>query len=290
MPSFKNTKNRFLAILHKRYRLTIRAADTFEQKFSITFTGLGFLVFNALMVLLLVVGTILLIGFTQLREYIPGYGSLNTHARLIQLNLRTDSLAKELRNKDLYITNIRNIIEGKELVDFVADTVTRPPIIVDELQKSPEDSILRVEMQRLIALQPASPTVNLQAQDRISRFYFFPPVRGLVTNHFAPSRDHYGIDLVSNPNQPVKATLDGTILFAINTIETGNTIAIQHASNLVSVYKHLDVLLKKQGDRVSVGEVIGIIGNTGILSTGAHLHFELWHQGVPVNPFDYIVF
>lgn len=290
MPNFKNTKNKFLALLNKRYRLAIRNAETFEQKFFITFTGLGFLVFNGLLVILLVSGTILLIGFTPLREYIPGYGSLQTHARLMQLNLRTDSLARELRNKDLYITNIRNIVEGKELVDFVADSLIEPPIIVDELQRSPEDSILRMEMQRLIALQPASTSVNVQAQERISRFFFFPPVRGLITNHFSPSRGHFGIDMVSNPTEPIKATLDGTILFANKTIETGNTIAIQHASNLVSIYKHLDVILKKQGDRVSSGEVIGIIGNTGILSTGPHLHFELWYQGVPVNPIDYVIF
>ncbi len=290
MPSFINTKKRFLAILHKRYRLTIRAAETFEQKFTITFTGLGFLVFNGLMALLLVVGTILLIGFTQLREYIPGYGSLETHARLMQLNLITDSLAKELQSKELYITNIRNIIEGKEVVEMVTDSVSEAPIIVDELQKSPEDSILRIEMQRLIAMQPSGSKISPHGQERMSRFYFFPPVRGLVTNHFAPTKGHYGIDLVSNPNDPIKATLDGTILFAKNTIETGNTIAIQHASNLVSIYKHLDILLKKQGDMVKAGEVVGIIGNTGVLSTGSHLHFELWYQGVAVNPFDYIVF
>jgi len=290
MPTPNKTKNRFIAILHKRYRLTIRHAETFEQKFSITFTGLGFLVFNGLLFFLLVAGTILLIGFTQLREYIPGYGSLRTHGRLMELSLRTDSLANELRMKENFILNIQNIVEGKDIVDFETDTIKEPPIIVDVLERSPEDSILRVEMQRLTALQPTLPVEGFQGRERISQFFFFPPVRGLITNFFLPARGHFGIDLVANANEPIKATLEGSVLFAQNNIETGNTIAIQHANNIISIYKHLAVMLKRQGDRVNTGEVIGIIGNTGLLSTGLHLHFELWYQGVPVNPQDFIVF
>jgi murein DD-endopeptidase MepM/ murein hydrolase activator NlpD len=139
-------------------------------------------------------------------------------------------------------------------------------------------------------LQPTLPRATNQVRDRISHFYFFPPVRGLITNYFSPLKGHFGLDLVANPNEPIKATLEGSVLFANNSIETGNTIAIQHANNLVSIYKHLDVMLKKQGDKVETGEVIGIIGDTGILSSGPHLHFELWYQGEPVNPLDYIVF
>jgi murein DD-endopeptidase MepM/ murein hydrolase activator NlpD len=124
----------------------------------------------------------------------------------------------------------------------------------------------------------------------VSQFFFFPPINGLITNYFNPAQNHFGVDIVAGSGTPIKATLDGTIIFAGWTLSSGYTLAIQHANNLVSVYKHNDVLLKREGNYVKAGEAIAIIGNTGTFSTGIHLHFELWFNGNPINPIDYIVF
>jgi murein DD-endopeptidase MepM/ murein hydrolase activator NlpD len=115
-------------------------------------------------------------------------------------------------------------------------------------------------------------------------------LKGIITNNYDPSGKHYGVDIVAAKNAAIKSTLDGTVIFAEWTLQTGYTIAVQHQDNLISVYKHNSVLLKKEGDYVTAGAVIAIIGETGELTTGPHLHFELWYDGSPVNPRDYMVF
>jgi murein DD-endopeptidase MepM/ murein hydrolase activator NlpD len=124
----------------------------------------------------------------------------------------------------------------------------------------------------------------------ISSFYFFTPVKGTITSQFAPKTKHYGIDIVAAPNEVIKSTLDGTVVLADWTSETGYIIAVQHSNNLFSIYKHNSALLKNTGDFVKAGEVLAIIGNTGELTSGPHLHFELWYNGSPVNPVDYMTF
>nr|WP_262909872.1 M23 family metallopeptidase [Maribellus sp. CM-23] len=120
--------------------------------------------------------------------------------------------------------------------------------------------------------------------------HFFVPVKGVVTEHFNSSSDHFGIDLVSEANARISSVLNGTVIFSGWTLKTGYSIYVQHEGNLVSVYKHNSELLKNEGDQVSAGEAIAIIGNTGELSTGPHLHFELWHDGKALNPEHYIDF
>jgi murein DD-endopeptidase MepM/ murein hydrolase activator NlpD len=115
-------------------------------------------------------------------------------------------------------------------------------------------------------------------------------VNGIVTNSFKGSENHFGTDIVAGPNEVVKATLDGTIILSTWTIETGNVVQIQHDNDLISVYKHNAEILKNMGKRVKAGEPIAIIGNSGELTTGPHLHFELWYKGKPVNPEEYITF
>ena len=129
-----------------------------------------------------------------------------------------------------------------------------------------------------------------QAIGGISQIHFFPPVKGLVTNSFNSLADHYGTDIVAASNEVVKATLEGTVIMATWTLETGWVIQIQHKNNLISIYKHNAELLKRVGDFVEVGEAIAIIGNSGELTTGPHLHFELWYLGIPLDPEDYISF
>ena len=126
---------------------------------------------------------------------------------------------------------------------------------------------------------------------RIAELYFTPPLRGgYITAEFQPSKKHYGIDITAPKNTPIQSAMDGTVIISDWTLETGNIIGIQHKNNLVSFYKHNSVLLKKVGSFVKAGEAVAIIGNTGQLSDGPHLHFEIWHNSQPVNPTNYINF
>ncbi|MEE4177328.1 MAG: M23 family metallopeptidase [Bacteroides sp.] len=290
MPQKPEKKRSFFKKLHDKYRLVLMNDDTFEEKLSFRLTRFNVFIFFGALAIFLVVATTYLIAFTPLREYIPGYGDFNTRQVLRELTLRADSLETSLRQKDFYIENIRNIIEGREIVEEMPDTLDNPTFYgFEDLPHSPEDSILRAEMESMGQFGTSLTAMEILPEHNINQFYFFPPIKGVVTNYFDPASEHFGIDLVADPNEAIKATLDGTVIFAGWTIQTGYTVGIQHSNNLISVYKHNSVLLKQIGNTVKAGDVIAIIGNTGILSTGPHLHFELWSNGNPVDPLDYII-
>jgi murein DD-endopeptidase MepM/ murein hydrolase activator NlpD len=131
---------------------------------------------------------------------------------------------------------------------------------------------------------------NRSGSGSISNFFFFTPIQGIISNGYNPANRHFGIDIVSKMNEAVKSVLDGTVILSAWTLQTGNIIAVQHQSNIISVYKHNSVLLKKEGDNVKAGDPIAIVGESGEMQTGPHLHFELWYNGNPVNPREYISF
>lgn len=207
--------------------------------------------------------------------------------------LRADSLEENLKNKDLYLYNLKNIMDGKEVV---AKLPEKPDSSTNKysnisFSKSKEDSMLRVEVEKQDKYSiAASDNSTGSTISSISSFLFFTPLKGMITNNFNPEEDHFGIDIVAAKDEAIKATLDGSVIFSEWILKTGYTIAIQHEGNLISVYKHNSALLKKEGDDVKAGEVVAIIGETGELSSGPHLHFELWYNGTPVNPRDYMVF
>ena len=277
--------------LKSRYRLVVMNDETYEEKASFNLRPLNVFVTLGLSIILLVILTTFLIAFTALREYIPGYADLKTQRRVFNLVLRTDSMEKELAARDLYIANIRNVINGTAGVDQV-NPLSGDPAKYDtihKLRKSQEDSMLRAEIESRDQYS-LSVGDNGSVVNSIRSFLFFPPLKGTVTNRFDPVIRHYGVDIVSKPDEVIKATLDGTVLLANFTSETGWVIGIQHSNNLFSWYKHNSALLKKVGDFVKAGEVIAVIGNSGELSSGPHLHFELWFIGSAVDPQKYVSF
>ncbi len=277
--------------LKSRYRLVVMNDETYEEKASFNLRPLNVFVTLGLSIILLVILTTFLIAFTALREYIPGYADLKTQRRVFNLVLRTDSMEKELAARDLYIANIRNVINGTAGVDQV-NPLSGDPAKYDtihKLRKSQEDSMLRAEIESRDQYS-LSVGDNGSVVNSIRSFLFFPPLKGTVTNRFDPVIRHYGVDIVSKPDEVIKATLDGTVLLANFTSETGWVIGIQHSNNLFSWYKHNSALLKKVGDFVKAGEVIAVIGNSGELSSGPHLHFELWFNGSAVDPQKYVSF
>jgi murein DD-endopeptidase MepM/ murein hydrolase activator NlpD len=288
----KNRWQRFTKKLHDKYRLVIMNDSTFERKFSFrlsrlnAFTGLGTLV------IVLVVATTFLIAYTPLREYIPGYGDVSMQKGLYTLMNKADSLQKEIVLREMYVQKIKDVIEGK---DLSLKDVPKPPDTGKSKYKnivitpSKEDSLLRMEFENNNQYDLMS-SGNKGGSSSISNFFFFTPIQGVISNGYNPANRHFGIDIVSKKNEAVKSVLDGTVILSAWTLQTGNIIAVQHQSNIISVYKHNSVLLKKEGDNVKAGDPIAIVGESGEMQTGPHLHFELWYNGNPVNPREYISF
>lgn len=288
MNDFKDKPKKFQRLKNK-YRLVILNDDTFEEKVSLRLSRLNVFVVVGLSSLVLILLVIMLIAFTPLREFIPGYANVTVRKQGVENYLKTDSLELALANNNMYLENLKHIIQG-EPIEYSQESVVDSTVNYDNIKDKPieEDSILRnmiesEEKYNLFSSAGSNP-------GKISSFIFFTPLKGSVTNRFNIKKDHYGIDLVAPKNEAIKATLDGTVIFAEWTAETGYVIQLQHADNIVSIYKHNSVLHKKVGDKVKAGEVVAIIGNSGELSTGPHLHFELWYNGIPINPEDYMMF
>ena len=282
-------KTGFFSGWRSRYKLVFLNEDTFEERASFHLRPFSIFIITGITVILLIVFTTLLIAFTGLREYIPGYSDVKMKRQLFTLMQRSDSMQLALNARDLYIDNIRNIVNGN-LKDEASEKKSSQGAKFDTVQtlkKSREDSLLRREIE---TSDQYSLKKNPASSSGISSFLFFPPVKGMVTNRFNANARHLGIDIAGQPNESVKATLEGTVILSNFTSETGWVIGIQHPNNLFSFYKHNSALLKKTGDFVKAGEVIAIIGNSGELSTGPHLHFELWYNGGAIDPQKYIAF
>lgn len=280
--------------LRKKYRVVVYNNDTYEEKAHFKFTLLAFLNIVLISSVLLIIMVTCLIAFTPLREYIPGYTDVSLNRRVYEMERRADSMELVFKQKDLYINNIKKIVMGD---DFSSDSInslltkssnTNFNNIADK--KSKEDSIFRLEYENETRNNLFKHEIISDIPAEYKLVAFFSPMTGIVTNHFNREEKHFGIDIVADNNSVIKATADGTVVYSDWTVDNGYCIGIQHNGNLFSVYKHNAVLLKDDGDFVSAGEPIAIYGNSGSLSTGPHLHFEIWYNGTPLNPEDYISF
>lgn len=273
--------------LFHKYRLVILNEDTFEERLSYKLTRLNVFVVTSLTVIVLIIGTIVLIAFTPLREYIPGYASPELRRKTVELTFLADSLETEVRKNRQYFNSIQQMLTGnvtpKTVEDSVAAVLPFDPSGVN-FSPSKEDSLLRGK----VAEEDKYNLLDIAVSK--TDFTLFPPVKGYVSQEFSLEEKHYAVDIVTDKNAPVKAVADGTIIFSEWTAETGYVIILEHSYGLISVYKHNASLSKKQGDMVKTGEVIAIVGNTGEFTTGPHLHFELWSDGYPMNPTDFIAF
>ena len=279
--------------LRDKYRLVIMNNETYEERLSFRLSRLNVFLLTVTVSIILITLTIFIIAFTPIREYIPGYLDVNIPGKLYRLEQRADSLERSLRARDLYLRNIRNIIEGREIIDSIVP-VRDAGIDYDSItiESSPEDSMLRAEYE-------ARTKYNLffyESEDlydgalQISDIVFFIPVEGIIINKFNLAEKHYGVDIAASTESMIKSVQDGTIIFSDWTSETGHTIAIQHSGNFISLYKHNSTLLKSTGSFVKAGEPIAVSGDSGELTSGPHLHFELWHNGTPVDPEEYMTF
>lgn len=285
--SEKKSKKIKKKLLHK-YRLVILNEDTFEERLSLNLNRLNVFVLGTLSAIFLITFTTILIAFTPLKEYIPGYSSTSLKKKAVALSFKTDSLQRVIDFNEKYFASIKQVLQGEvSVADFDKDSIIQAvKQEVSEVDLSPikEDSLLREKVDKedkYSLFETATSKAN---------FVLFPPVNGTISESYDVKSKHYAVDIVVEENTPIKATADGTVIFAEWTAQTGYVILIEHSSGLISVYKHNASLTKSQGDLVKAGEVIATAGNTGELTTGPHLHFELWSDGYPVNPTNFIDF
>ncbi|KJD34091.1 peptidase M23 [Tamlana nanhaiensis] len=271
-----------------KYRLLILNEVTFEERLSFKLTRLNVFVLGSLVSVFLIALTYLIIAFTPLREYIPGYSSTALKKRATELNYKTDSLQQVIAMNETYYTSIKKVLKGDiSAEDFNKDSIVNAiKIEASEVNLNPnsEDSLLREKVDK-------EDKYNLfESAISATNFVLFPPVNGTISSAYNAKEKHYAVDIVVAKDTPVKATADGIVIFAEWTANTGHVIILEHSHGLISIYKHNGSLTKSQGELVKAGEVIATAGNTGELSTGPHLHFELWNDGYPINPTNFIDF
>ena len=287
MAEHKKDKKKLKKKLTHKYRMVVINEDTFEEKVTFKLSRLNVFVFGGLLSVLLIMFTVLLIAFSPIKEYIPGYSPVGLGKKTTDLAIKIDSLEQELRVNNIYITNIKEALLGdvasfKFDSDSVLETFKSDEFL--PVDATANDSLFRLEVDRV---------------DRYSFFeeakkdmgiVFFSPISGTITADYNIDQKHFAVDVAVKTGTPVKAVAEGTVIFSEWTAATGHVIILEHAKSFISIYKHNGSLLKQQGDLVKSGEVIASSGSTGELTTGPHLHFELWSDGYPVNPINFIDF
>lgn len=286
----KHTRwQKFKIALRSKYRLVILNDTTFGESFSITLSPLGLIIGIAALTIVMTTLVISLVAFTPLREYIPGYGNVTERRLIVNLSSKADSLDEVLTAREEYMKSVLNVLNEKtetkpekpkkDTTGKYKNTNTNPTKsdlkFRTDFEKNKASSILAISNPKLKGL------IDL---------IFFVPAKGLITTSYNISDEHYGVDLVTKPEEFIKSTLDGTIIFTGFSAEDGYVMQIQHSNNVTSIYKHCSDLLKRVGDRVKSGEVVAVVGNTGEKSKGSHLHFEVWYNGLPINPQEVVAF
>lgn len=282
----------FIDTLQKRYQIKLLQDESFKEKLSInapTWVLLSSFIACLLIILLVV---FLLVRYSPLQEYFVSDYAEN-RKDLIDAYARIDSLSLLANENELYLQNIQSVLSG-EVGETIEQAVareesesTKPSAGKAETELTEDEQVLR---DLLLSGTSEQGLEGVVVERGISSYTFYSPVKGIVSAQYDEETQHYATDIATKLNEPIKTTLDGHVVFASFTPATGYVIIVQHIDNLLSVYKHCAVLLKKAGSFVRGGEVIAMVGSTGELSSGPHLHFELWHYGNPVNAENYITF
>lgn len=274
--------------LTNRYLLILRNEENFAEKTTISFTYAKLILVTFVVLLVMMIASLYLSSTLMSQWFDPRHELIIMDRHLVDLADKVDSLENQMRIKDQFINNVQRVLIGdfdsqdslfinasNSQVDIAIEPI---PAIDSQFRRDFEES----ELSFL--------TGNNGIAQELEEQYFYAPIQGIVTTEFNLKDEHYGVDIVSKQNEPVKSVAEGTVIFADWTQESGNVIAIQHRGNIISVYKHNSALLKKVGTFVNSGQVIAIIGNTGEFTTGPHLHFEMWYNGNPVDPSEFISF
>lgn len=255
--------------MSESYRLVLLDDDTLKEVKSVRLSGSAMLITIAAFTLIFSMLGAAIVVFTPFRQLVPGYGDIENNKSYQMLSAKLDTLEQELEAQQAVTSGFRKMLNPSE--DMMKEINPKGKIFENNSKKS--------------SIQD-----GLSNGLSIDDYYFWSPLNGRVSAAFDSDNKHFGVDIVAEKDSPVLATLSGVVIGADWNVKTGNTISVQHDQDLISVYKHNSSLTKKIGEKVSKGEVIAIIGNSGILTSGPHVHFELWHNGKPIDPEKYIVF
>ena len=280
MKSKQGDKKSFISKLLTKYRLVLLNDSTYEEKTSFKISRLN--VFSALFALMFIIVLITsgILFFTPIREYIPGYSSTSLQKQANLLSYKTDSLRQIVFLNDQYINSLKKVLTGDlETIEYMPDSVVyKDALDIQIIEKSKEDSILR-------QLVDNEDKYNLANINKDKDFYLLTsPLSGAVSQNYSIADDHLAIDISVDIGTPVKAVSNGRVILSEWTTQTGYVLIIDHGNDLISVYKHNSKLLKSQGEIVKQGEIIALSGNSGVLTSGPHLHFELWSEGFSIDP------
>ncbi len=273
--------------LTDKYRLVVLNENTFEERFSLKLSRLNVFVLGGFFSILLISLTTVLIAFTPIKEYIPGYSSSKLKSDALKLTFEADSLKQKLAILENYTKALKPVLTGEitsEEIDSIQIEARQTTIDESKLDATKEDSLYREKIDRETRFD------ILNNSNSSVKIVFFAPLKGNISQNFDANSKHFALDIIAKTGTPVKAAAEGTVIFSGWSAETGYVIIIKHNKDFISVYKHNGNLLKQQGDFVRSGEVIASVGSTGELSTGPHLHFELWKGGYAINPTNFIDF
>tara|TARA_A100001015_G_scaffold288296_1_gene359005 strand:- start:1649 stop:2515 length:867 start_codon:yes stop_codon:yes gene_type:complete len=278
----KKQKKNSINKLTRSYKVVVSSEDTFEERFSFSTNKFNVFLVLSLYSIILIAFTISVVFFTQIREMVPGYSSSDLLTQAIYLTKKTDSLENELELNNTFYKSIENVLSGKTEQIIYKDTLAlsneKDNIDFQAVLTNAEDSILRKYVEE-------EDKFNLTKNELvIENKMFVNPVKGQITQKFDPLNNHFALDILVDTGTPVKSILEGKVIFSEWSVDTGHVLIIDHGDNIISVYKHNSKVLKTQNNFVKAGEVIAYSGNQGTLSTGPHLHFELWKNGTPINP------
>ena len=277
--------------LTNKYLLIIRNEENFAEKITFSFNYARVFLLLAILGLIVLSIAVYLVTMALEQWLDPRHAQMVADRKVIELSIKLDSLENEVSNKDAYIENVRRIIAGEEFEQINEGSEVselKPADLSTSLQ--PVDSQFRASFENSDLADISVLPISVSSSSyEFRELYLFSPIDGYgITDVFNPKNDHYGVDIVAKENEPVRSVADGVVVMSSWTLDGGYIIAIQHSGDLISVYKHNSELFKNVGNFVASGEVIATIGNTGELTSGPHLHLELWHNGNPVNPQEYI--
>ncbi|MDR1719493.1 MAG: M23 family metallopeptidase [Dysgonamonadaceae bacterium] len=288
MAGNRNKNATFWKRIRLQYKLSFLNENTLEEVFSFRLSRLSAYLTVLVFVFLLVVLTSIVIIKTPIRNYLPGYLDVENRREIVNSILRADSLEHVLAVQSFFLNNVGGILRGDLKIDSVRDIDPLPDSLTSSDFSRSEmttEFVRKYEDEERYNLSVFSPSVVLP-----DNLVFYRPVKGIISTHFNRENKHFGTDIATSPKESVLATLAGTVIFVGFDADAGNVIHLQHANGFVSIYKHNALLLKSIGDEVDAGDAIALVGNTGQLSTGTHLHFELWYKGSAVDPEEFIVF
>lgn len=279
--------------LTTRYLLIIRNEENFAEKTTFNFTYAKMFVLAAIVFTILFIGSLFLVETVLEQWFDPRYSSIQNNRKLIELSLQLDSLQREMETKERFIQNFKRVLVGESIRDEEEVREEARAAEASDMASMQYENLAVIDSQFRSEFESSDISLlgfTKSGYGDLEEIYFYSPIEGIISSKYDLRNGHHGVDIVAKKNEPVKCVANGTVIFADWTQGSGYVIAVQHASNAISVYKHNAQLLKKVTNFVDAGEIIAIVGNTGELTDGPHLHFELWYNGSPVNPEEFIAF